>query len=63
MRTFDSNAGVYLKERDCSGGKGVFRGLATTDDDNTIITCVSSGLLKVWKDEPEDCVSSYDSIA
>ncbi|XP_072031276.1 WD repeat-containing protein 74-like [Amphiura filiformis] len=53
VRTFDANAGVYLKDKDCSGGEGIFRGLAAND--NAIITCVESGLLKVWKDEPEEC--------
>ena len=46
---------MFVKDRDCSGGEGFFRGLATHDD--AIITCVDSGLLKVWKDEPEQCVS------
>ncbi|XP_022091363.1 WD repeat-containing protein 74-like [Acanthaster planci] len=47
VQTFDLGKGEFTEHRDCSGAKGVFKGLATYDD--ALITCVESGLLKVWR--------------
>ncbi|XP_071800312.1 WD repeat-containing protein 74-like [Asterias amurensis] len=52
VKTFDLEKGEFTETRDCSGGEGVFRGLATWDD--SLITCVESGLLKVWKEDTEE---------
>ncbi|XP_070577591.1 WD repeat-containing protein 74-like [Ptychodera flava] len=51
VKTFDLEAGEYTKEDDCSGGQGSFKGIAKIDDH--LITCTESGLLTVWKDDPE----------
>ncbi|XP_002732053.1 WD repeat-containing protein 74-like [Saccoglossus kowalevskii] len=53
VKTFDVELGDYIRENDCTGGEGTFQGIANVD--NHLITCTQSGLLKIWKEEPEEC--------
>ncbi|XP_001367223.1 WD repeat-containing protein 74 isoform X2 [Monodelphis domestica] len=49
VKSFSTEEGKFLKSRCCPGGEGTFRGLAKHD--GCLITCVESGILRVW---PED---------
>nr|XP_060614231.1 WD repeat-containing protein 74 [Anolis sagrei ordinatus] len=48
VRLFSTEKGKFIKSQDCLGGEGPFRGLCVLD--SSLITCVESGLLKVWRD-------------
>ncbi|MEE6515868.1 hypothetical protein FKM82_024991 [Ascaphus truei] len=48
VRVFSTDKSKFTEIRECFGGEGAFRGLGILD--NAIITCVQSGLLKVWKE-------------
>uniref|UniRef100_UPI00358F886B WD repeat-containing protein 74 n=1 Tax=Myxine glutinosa TaxID=7769 RepID=UPI00358F886B len=50
VKTFDTGSAGFVSERDCTGGEGTFRGVATWG--SSLITCVQSGLLKVWEEDP-----------
>ncbi|XP_072887252.1 WD repeat-containing protein 74-like isoform X2 [Hemitrygon akajei] len=52
VKVFSTEKEKFTEFRDCSGGEGPFRGLATYD--NSLITCVESGLLKVWQEGSTD---------
>ncbi|XP_039625287.1 WD repeat-containing protein 74 [Polypterus senegalus] len=54
VKTFSVEKGKFTEFRDCSGGEGPFRGLAVHN--SSLITCVESGLLKVWKEGCPDTV-------
>ncbi|XP_066575077.1 WD repeat-containing protein 74 isoform X2 [Amia ocellicauda] len=55
VRTFSTEKGRYIEHRQCSEpGLGRFIGLAVYD--SSLVTCVESGLLKVWPEGSEDCV-------
>ncbi|XP_036619055.1 WD repeat-containing protein 74 isoform X1 [Trichosurus vulpecula] len=49
VKSFSTEEGKFLRSRCCPGGEGTFRGLAKHD--GCLITCVESGILRVW---PED---------
>ncbi|XP_069501264.1 WD repeat-containing protein 74 [Ambystoma mexicanum] len=48
VKVFSTEKGKFTEFRDCTGGEGPFRGLAIHD--SALITCVESGLLKVWRE-------------
>ncbi|XP_050816825.1 WD repeat-containing protein 74 [Gopherus flavomarginatus] len=48
VKLFSTEKGKFTESRQCLGGEGSFCGLAVHD--SSIITCVESGLLKVWRD-------------
>ncbi|KAM8938944.1 WD repeat-containing protein 74 [Pelodytes ibericus] len=48
VKVFSGEKSKFTEFHDYSGGEGAFVGLGTLD--NSIITCVESGLLKVWKE-------------
>nr|XP_033811356.1 WD repeat-containing protein 74 isoform X2 [Geotrypetes seraphini] len=48
VKIFSTEKGKFTEFRDCSRGEGLFRGLAVHD--SSLITCVESGLVKVWKE-------------
>lgn len=48
VKLFSTEKGKFTESRDCLGGEGPFCGLAVLDD--SLITCVESGSLKVWRD-------------
>ncbi|XP_029470689.1 WD repeat-containing protein 74 isoform X2 [Rhinatrema bivittatum] len=48
VKVFSPEKGKFTEFRDCSGGNGPFRGLAVHE--SSLITCVESGLVKVWKE-------------
>uniref|UniRef100_A0A8C4R983 WD repeat domain 74 n=1 Tax=Eptatretus burgeri TaxID=7764 RepID=A0A8C4R983_EPTBU len=50
VKKFDTGSAGFVSERDCTGGEGTFRGVATWG--SSLITCVQSGLLKVWEEDP-----------
>ncbi|NP_001091349.1 WD repeat domain 74 L homeolog [Xenopus laevis] len=47
VRVFSSEKSKFTEIHECRGGEGTFKGLAVMD--NALVTCVESGLLKVWK--------------
>ncbi|XP_063294795.1 WD repeat-containing protein 74 [Pelobates fuscus] len=47
VKVYSAEKSKFTEFHDCGGGEGVFRGLGILD--NAIITCVESGLLKVWQ--------------
>ncbi|XP_059566361.1 WD repeat-containing protein 74 isoform X2 [Myotis daubentonii] len=51
VRHFSIEEGRFRGQRHCPGGEGTFRGLAQAD--GTLITCVDSGVLRVWGDDKE----------
>ncbi|XP_069749946.1 WD repeat-containing protein 74 isoform X2 [Narcine bancroftii] len=51
VKVFSTEKEKFTEFRDCSRGEGPFRGLATYD--SSLITCVESGLLKVWKEQTD----------
>uniref|UniRef100_A0A2D4IQS0 WD repeat-containing protein 74 n=1 Tax=Micrurus lemniscatus lemniscatus TaxID=129467 RepID=A0A2D4IQS0_MICLE len=44
---FSTEKGKFIESRDCQGGEGPFCGLAVLD--GSLITCVESGLMKIWR--------------
>ncbi|XP_061462465.1 WD repeat-containing protein 74 [Rhineura floridana] len=54
VRLFSTEKGKFTESRDCLGGEGPFCGLAVLD--NSLVTCVQSGLLKVWRDASSENV-------
>ncbi|KAM4018090.1 WD repeat-containing protein 74 isoform 2-T2 [Anomaloglossus baeobatrachus] len=48
VRVFNTEKSKFTEFHECRGGEGVFRGLGVLD--NALVTCVESGLLKVWKE-------------
>ncbi|CAH1262264.1 WD repeat-containing protein 74-like [Branchiostoma lanceolatum] len=51
VKTFDAEQGEFTDCANCAGGDGRFTGLAKYQ--GSLVTCVESGLLRVWKDEGE----------
>nr|XP_056709130.1 WD repeat-containing protein 74 [Euleptes europaea] len=54
VKLFSTEKGKFTESRDCQGGEGPFCGLAILD--GSLITCVQSGLLKVWRDTSSEKV-------
>jgi len=55
VKTFSTEKGIFTESRECADhSQGKFTGLAVTD--NALITCVESGLIKVWKEGSMDTV-------
>uniref|UniRef100_A0A8C8VHQ7 WD repeat-containing protein 74 n=1 Tax=Pelusios castaneus TaxID=367368 RepID=A0A8C8VHQ7_9SAUR len=54
VKLFSAEKGKFTESRQCPGGEGPFCGLAVHD--SSIITCVESGLLKVWQDASSENV-------
>ncbi|KAM6158069.1 WD repeat-containing protein 74 isoform 2-T2 [Rhynchocyon petersi] len=52
VRHFNAEEGTFQGQRHCPGGEGTFRGLAEVD--GKLITCVDSGVLRVWCDNEEE---------
>uniref|UniRef100_A0A8C5QX31 WD repeat-containing protein 74 n=1 Tax=Leptobrachium leishanense TaxID=445787 RepID=A0A8C5QX31_9ANUR len=52
VKVYSAEKSKFTEFHDCRGGEGVFRGLGVVD--NAIITCVESGLLKVWQEGASD---------
>nr|XP_026263380.1 WD repeat-containing protein 74 isoform X2 [Urocitellus parryii] len=55
VRHFNTEEGTFQGQRHCPGGEGSFRGLAQAD--GTLITCVDSGILRVWRDNDKEASS------
>nr|BAE26600.1 unnamed protein product [Mus musculus] len=55
VRYFNAEEGTFLSQRYCPGGEGTFRGLAQAD--GTLITCVDSGILRVWCENDKEASS------
>lgn len=55
VKTFSTDKGIFTATRECGDpSQGRFTGLAVTD--SSMITCVESGLLKVWKEGSTETV-------
>lgn len=55
VKTFSTDKGIFTATKECGDpSQGKFTGLAVTD--SSMITCVESGLLKVWKEGSTDTV-------
>ncbi|XP_053133664.1 WD repeat-containing protein 74 [Hemicordylus capensis] len=54
VRLFSTEKGKFTETRECLGGEGPFCGLAVLE--SSLITCVESGLLKVWRDASSENV-------
>ncbi|XP_030648803.1 WD repeat-containing protein 74 [Chanos chanos] len=55
VKTFSTEKGIFTENRQCGDvTQGRFTGLAVTD--SSLITCVESGLLKVWKEGSTETV-------
>uniref|UniRef100_A0A8C9ASI4 WD repeat domain 74 n=1 Tax=Prolemur simus TaxID=1328070 RepID=A0A8C9ASI4_PROSS len=52
VKHFSTEEGIFQGQRHCPGGEGTFRGLAQAD--GTLITCVDSGILRVWRDNDKE---------
>ncbi|XP_059574483.1 WD repeat-containing protein 74 [Alligator mississippiensis] len=52
VKLFSTEKGKFTESRLCPGGEGPFRGLAVQD--GSLITCVESGLLKVWHEDSSE---------
>ncbi|XP_018420355.1 PREDICTED: WD repeat-containing protein 74 [Nanorana parkeri] len=48
VKVFNSEKSKFTEFHECRGGEGAFKGLGVLD--NAIITCVESGLMKVWRE-------------
>lgn len=48
VKVFNCEKSKFTDFHECRGGEGAFRGLGILD--NGIITCVESGLMKVWRE-------------
>ncbi|XP_010631269.1 WD repeat-containing protein 74 isoform X6 [Fukomys damarensis] len=55
VRRFSTKDGAFQGQRRCPGGEGTFRGLAQAD--STFITCVDSGVLRVWRSDDKEAPS------
>lgn len=55
VKLFSTEEGRFQGQRHCPGGEGTFRGLAQVD--GTLITCVESGILRVWHDNDKEASS------
>ncbi|KAF4009818.1 hypothetical protein G4228_001230 [Cervus hanglu yarkandensis] len=55
VKHFSTEEGRFQGQRQCPGGEGTFRGLAQVD--GTLITCVDSGILRVWHDKDKEASS------
>nr|KAF6439505.1 WD repeat domain 74 [Molossus molossus] len=55
VRHFSTEEGRFQGQRHCPGGEGTFRGLAQVD--GTLVTCVDSGILRVWRDNDKETSS------
>ncbi|XP_040837840.1 WD repeat-containing protein 74 isoform X3 [Ochotona curzoniae] len=53
VKRFGTEEGAFQGHRRCPGGEGTFRGLAQADD-GSLITCVDSGILRVWRDSDKE---------
>ncbi|XP_063175232.1 WD repeat-containing protein 74 isoform X1 [Chroicocephalus ridibundus] len=49
VKLFSTEKGKFTESRLCPGGDGPFCGLAVSG--SAVITCVESGLIKVWRDD------------
>uniref|UniRef100_A0A8D0GRQ8 WD repeat domain 74 n=1 Tax=Sphenodon punctatus TaxID=8508 RepID=A0A8D0GRQ8_SPHPU len=56
VKLFSTEKGKFIETRDCQGGQGPFCGLAVHD--SALITCVESGLLKVWREASSENVET-----
>ncbi|KAJ8384595.1 hypothetical protein AAFF_G00200320 [Aldrovandia affinis] len=55
VKTFSTEKGIFTESRQCGDGtNGKFTGLAVTD--SSLVTCVESGLVQVWKEGSTDIV-------
>lgn len=55
VKTFSTEKGIFTETRQCGDNtQGRFTGLAVTD--SSLITCVESGQLRVWKEGSSDMV-------
>ncbi|KAB5543158.1 hypothetical protein PHYPO_G00076000 [Pangasianodon hypophthalmus] len=55
VKTFSTEKGIFTESRECADlSHGRFTGLAVTD--RSLITCVESGLLKVWPEAGSETV-------
>uniref|UniRef100_A0A4W5MTK6 WD repeat-containing protein 74 n=1 Tax=Hucho hucho TaxID=62062 RepID=A0A4W5MTK6_9TELE len=55
VKTFSTEKGIFTETRQCGEStQGRFTGLAVTD--SALITCVETGLLRVWKEGSTDTV-------
>uniref|UniRef100_A0A8C6XGG8 WD repeat-containing protein 74 n=1 Tax=Naja naja TaxID=35670 RepID=A0A8C6XGG8_NAJNA len=54
VRLFSTEKGKFIESRECQGGEGPFCGLAVLD--GSLITCVESGLMKIWRDSSSENV-------
>ncbi|XP_068117464.1 WD repeat-containing protein 74 [Hyperolius riggenbachi] len=57
VKVFNTEKSKFTEIHECRGGEGVFQGLGTLD--NAIITCVESGLLKVWREGTSDILEVH----
>ncbi|XP_008571729.1 PREDICTED: WD repeat-containing protein 74 isoform X1 [Galeopterus variegatus] len=55
VKHFSTEEGIFQGQRHCPGGEGMFRGLAQAE--GTLITCVDSGILRVWRDSDKEASS------
>ncbi|KAL7978167.1 hypothetical protein Chor_005154 [Crotalus horridus] len=54
VRLFSTEKGKFIESRNCPGGEGPFCGLAILE--GSLITCVESGLMKIWRDSSSENV-------
>ncbi|XP_036381316.1 WD repeat-containing protein 74 [Megalops cyprinoides] len=55
VKTFSTEKGIFTESKQCGDStQGRFTGLAVTD--SALVTCVESGLVKVWKEGSSDTV-------
>ncbi|XP_077422101.1 WD repeat-containing protein 74 [Vanacampus margaritifer] len=55
VKTFSMEKGAFTDMRSCGDpAEGNFVGLAVLDSGATLVTCVESGLLRVWRDESSE---------
>lgn len=55
VKTFSTEKGIFTESKECGDyTQGKFTGLAVTD--SALVTCVESGLIKVWKEGSTDTV-------
>uniref|UniRef100_A0A8C0KJL3 WD repeat-containing protein 74 n=1 Tax=Canis lupus dingo TaxID=286419 RepID=A0A8C0KJL3_CANLU len=55
VRFFSTEEGRFQGQKHCPGGEGTFRGLAQVD--STLITCVDSGIVRVWRENDKEASS------
>ncbi|XP_037123517.1 WD repeat-containing protein 74 isoform X2 [Syngnathus acus] len=55
VKTFSVEKGEFTNFRSCADpAEGSFVGMAVVDGGSTLVTCVDSGVLKVWRDESSE---------